>query len=381
MKSNWVIDIETICNSFILVAEHHDKPLQRIYVIDSSCNDFDHLIQFIEDCIKNKEWHISFNGLNFDSQVIQWIYDHRDLLSVLSGEGIAKNIYAYAQSVIDRSKNNQFLDYAPYKLKIKQIDLFKMNHWDNKAKMSSLKWIQYSMDWHNIEEMPHEHYKPILTNEERSNVIKYCINDVKSTKEIFNYSKEQIDLRKNLTTEYKLDLYSASEPRISKELFLHFLNEKLGWDKSYIKQLRTPRSYIVIADTILPYIKFKTQEFNDLLNNFKTKVITSTKDGFKFSVNYKGVTSDFGLGGLHGAISSGVYEAKPGWTIMSSDVVSYYPNLAIKNKFHPEHLPEKEFCELYEWIFEERKKIPKANPKNYVYKIVLNSRNKLWYSI
>jgi hypothetical protein len=28
---------------------------------------------------------------------------------------------------------------------------------------------------------------------------------------------------------------------------------------------------------------------------------------------------------------------------------------------------------LYEWFFEERKKIPKADPKNYVYKIILNS--------
>jgi hypothetical protein len=58
---------------------------------------------------------------------------------------------------------------------------------------------------------------------------------------------------------------------------------------------------------------------------------------------------------------------------MSSDVVSYYPNLAIKNKWAPAHLPKEEFCEQYEWFFTERKKIPKKDPKNYVYKIILNS--------
>jgi len=58
---------------------------------------------------------------------------------------------------------------------------------------------------------------------------------------------------------------------------------------------------------------------------------------------------------------------------MTSDVTSFYPNLAIKNKFHPAHLPQKEFGDLYEWFFEERKKIPKTDPKNYVYKIILNS--------
>jgi hypothetical protein len=110
-----------------------------------------------------------------------------------------------------------------------------------------------------------------------------------------------------------------------------------------------------------------------MLDYFRTKVISSTKDGFKYSVTYKGVKTDYGLGGIHGAIDSGLYEAPPGWTIMTSDVVSFYPNLAIKNQFHPAHIPQKEFGELYEWFFEERKKIPKSDPKNYVYKIILNS--------
>ena len=59
--------------------------------------------------------------------------------------------------------------------------------------------------------------------------------------------------------------------------------------------------------------------------------------------------------------------------IMSSDVVSFYPNLGIRNKWAPAHLPQETFCQLYEWFFEERKKIPKKDPKNYVYKIILNS--------
>jgi hypothetical protein len=58
---------------------------------------------------------------------------------------------------------------------------------------------------------------------------------------------------------------------------------------------------------------------------------------------------------------------------MSSDVTSFYPNLAIKNKWSPGHFPVDEFCNQYEWFFEERKKIPKSNPMNYVYKIILNS--------
>jgi hypothetical protein len=57
---------------------------------------------------------------------------------------------------------------------------------------------------------------------------------------------------------------------------------------------------------------------------------------------------------------------------MTSDVTSFYPNLAIRNGWSPAHLPQREFCDQYEWFFDERVKIPKKDPKNYVYKIILN---------
>ena len=368
------MDYETLCNCFIAVFQHYkDSSIQKVFVVHESRNDFPKFVTFLQKCVTQKEWHISFNGLNFDAQITQKILDNYKELSKLPVDKLINWIYSYAQSVIDKSNKAEFLEYAPYKMKIKQIDLFKLNHWDNKAKMSSLKWIQYSMDWENVEEMPHPHYQPVTDAHTLQEVINYCINDVLSTKEVLVHSKEQIALRQTLTKEYGIDLYSASEPRISKELFLYFLQQRLGWEKAHIKTLRTSRTYIVLADCILPYIEFKTPEFNKVLDYFRTKVITSTKDGFKYSINFKGVKTDYGLGGIHGAIESGVYEAKPGWTIMTSDVTSFYPNLAIKNGFHPEHLPKQEFCQLYEWFFEERKKIPKSDPKNYVYKIILNS--------
>jgi len=344
-----------------------------VFAVSKQQTDWPEFIKFLNHCVTNKEWHISFNGLNFDAQITQEILNKQAQLNKMTPEEQVTYIYKFAQDLIHKSSKNEFLPYAPYKLKIKQIDLFKLNHWDNKAKMSGLKWIQYSMDWENVEEMPIKHDQPVTDWNALNSVISYCINDVKSTQKVFEHSKEQIALRQSLTKEYNIDLYSASEPRISKELFLHFLSEKTGMEKSEIKQMRTRRDYIVLADCILDYVKFDTPEFQSVLDYFRTKVITSTKDGFKYSIKHKGVQTDYGLGGLHGATATGIYEAKPGWTIMTSDVASFYPNLSIKNKFHPEHLPKNDFCSLYEWIYNERKKIPKTDPKNYVFKIILNS--------
>jgi hypothetical protein len=367
------MDYETLINLFVAVFIDYKTDERKVFVVHEQRNDFPEFVTFLQKCVTENQWHISYNGLSFDAQITQKILQNQKYLKNLPAEPLVKYIYEYAQTVIEKSNKGDFAEFAPYKLKIKQIDLFKLNHWDNKAKMSGLKWIQYSMDWENVEEMPHRHDQPVTDSDTLNSVISYCINDVTSTKKIFEHSKEQILLRQTLTKEYGIDLYSASEPRISKELFLHFLELRTGMSKAHLKTLRTPRPYIVLADCILPYVTFETSQFNSVLDYFRTKVITSTKDGFKHRIDFKGVKVDYGLGGIHGAISSGVYEAKEGWTIMTSDVTSFYPNLAIKNNFAPAHLPQKEFGQLYEWFFEERKKIPKSDPKNYVYKIILNS--------
>ena len=374
MRQHWVMDYETLSNCFIGVFEGIKSEDQEIFVVHESRNDIRELVEFLDRNIYYEEWHVSFNGLGFDSQITESIIRNKEWLIEQSPEKIAKFIYGKAQDVIYKQNNGEFLEYSPRDLSIRQLDVFKLNHWDNNAKRSSLKWIQYTMDWTNIIDMPIRHTEHIV-EEQIPEIIRYCINDVKSTKQIMNLSKSQIELRRTLTEEYGIDLYSASEPRISKELFLLFLSQKTGIKKWDLKQMRTHRARITVKNIILPYIEFKTATFQNLLKKFQEVVIYpgETKGGFKYSVQYKGVKTDYGLGGIHGARSTKVYESTEDMVIMTSDVTSFYPNLAIRNKWAPAHLEQDDFCDLYEWFFEERKKIPKKDPKNYVYKIILNS--------
>jgi hypothetical protein len=374
MKTHWVMDYETLSNCFIGVFEDIKTEHQEIFVCHKSQNDILKLVTFLERNVTLNEWHVSFNGLAFDSQITEHILRNKDQLLEQDGDTIAKWIYQKAQETIQKSNAGEFAEFSPRYLSIRQIDVFKLNHWDNPAKRSSLKWIEFSMDWKNIMDMP-IHHESTITAQQIPSIIKYCINDVRATKAIMHLSKSQIELRRALTEEYNIDLFSASEPRISKELFLHFLSEETGIKKYDLKQMRTNRSMITVKDIILPYIEFKTATFQHLLKKFQEVVIYpgQTKGGFKYSVQYKGVKTDYGLGGIHGARTSRVYNSDADMVIMTSDVTSFYPNLAIRNGWAPAHLPQREFCNLYEWFFEERKKIPKKDPKNYVYKIILNS--------
>jgi hypothetical protein len=374
MKTHWVMDYETLSNCFIAVFEDIKSDDREIFVVHESRNDTEELVNFLNRNKTFNEWHVSFNGLGFDSQITEYILRKQNDLCSMSAQDVAAYLYSKAQQIISKQNSGEFLEFSQRDLQIRQIDVFKLNHWDNPAKRSSLKWIQYTMDWHNIVDMPIHHTSHIVAQQIEP-IIKYCINDVKSTKQIMQLSKGQIDLRRSLTQEYNIDLFSASEPRISKELFLHFLSNQTGIKKWDLRNMRTYRPKITVADIILPYIKFETATFQRLLNKFNEVVVfpNETKGGFKYSVQYKGVKTDFGLGGVHGARDSKVYKSNSDMVIMTSDVVSFYPNLAIRNKWAPAHLPQQEFCNLYEWFFEERKKIPKSDPKNYVYKIILNS--------
>ena len=375
---NWVYDLETLMNCFIGVFESYTTTDKKIFVIHSTRNDLPQLIDFLSSLKKNKCWLFGYNNIAFDSQIIEYILQNRVKLLKLNPADLAKDIYGYSQKVIKDSNTGAFADYPEWKLSIPQVDIFKLNHWDNDAKRSSLKWIQYSMDWHNVEEMPHPHYKPVVGTNDMVSIVKYCIYDVASTKAIFSLPdmREQIKLRAALSKEYGLKLHSASEPRISKEMFIHFLSKKLGRDRREIKDLRTKRDRVAIKDVILPYVKFKTPEFCNMLAWFKKldlEIPEGKMEGPKHTMKYKGVPTDYGLGGLHGCTAPGIYESTDTHIIMSVDVASFYPNLAIRNKWSPAHIPKEEFCELYEWFYKARKKYDKKNPLNYLFKIILNS--------
>lgn len=373
-QTHWVMDYETLCNCFLGVFEHYKTKEERLFTIGLLRNDLAELLHFFDDNRDNNEWHISFNGLNFDAQITEYIMRNRKNLVMLTGEQIAVKIYLKAQDCIERSRNRDFQEWSEGKLSIRQIDLFKLNHWDNPAKRSSLKWIQCSMQWHNVQDMPIDHKERITTVEQLKEIAMYCRNDVASTKRVMENSNKLIALRGTLTHEYGINLYSASEPRISKELFLHFMAKKTGIPKYELKHLRTQRIRLIVKDLILPYIGFTTPEFQTLHKNFSGLALNpfQLKGQFNAAVEYRGVKTKFGLGGVHGA-KKGIYEPNDQMIVMSSDVVSYYPNLAIRNGWSPAQLPTQDFCEQYEWFFDERRKIPKSDPRNYVYKIILNS--------
>jgi hypothetical protein len=320
--SKWVMDYETLSTCFVGVFIEATSLERRIFVMSRLSNDFDKFMLFLEEHRDNLDWHISFNGHAFDAQITEFFLNEAPNLVGKSGLEIAEFAYSKSQQVINLSRAKEFLPFSIYNFRIKQLDIFKLKHWNNPAKKSSLKWIQYSMDWPKLLDMPIHHTTDITTQLEQDTIVHYCINDVMSTREIFLKSIKEVQLRGTLSRDYELNLYSASEPGIAKEIFLKLLAQESGEKIYNLRKLRTFRSIINVEEALLPSIKFNTAPFQILLNKYKEQRINpeNTKGGFKYTVRYKGLPIEYGLGGVHGALKASIIESDNEVVIMSADV-------------------------------------------------------------
>jgi hypothetical protein len=364
-------DIETFLSIFCVVFKHEDK--YKVFEISERVDQYNELIEFIKIGISQGWFFTGFNNVRFDAQVLQWLIEAKEPFKKLTGKTKAKHIMEFAQSVITKINKKEFPPYQESKLSFQQLDLYLQNHYNNMARSCSLKWLEYSMNWNKIQDLPYK-FDEVLSSDKFDDVIKYCHNDVDATFEFFKKSKNLVELRFAQQAEnMHLELFNKSDSSIGEALFLDLMSEKLQIEKKHLKKMQTRRDIIKLNDVILPYIKFSTPEFNSVLDFFRQQEITeSTKDAFKHLMLFDGMEYFYGLGGLHAARGNSIFKSDEENIVLSVDFASFYPNISIKNKFYPEHLSES-FCILYEELFEKRKLIPKSNPQNTAIKLLLNS--------
>jgi hypothetical protein len=364
MRTHWVMDYETMVNLFVAVFQDYVSKETHIFKIHSSLNnDIKPLVKFLKRNKSLKEKHISFNGLSFDSQITEFILRKSDNLIKMDQADIVDEIYGVAQETIELSNSGEFSKYPEWKLSIDQIDVFKINHWDNRAKRTSLKWAQFSTDWPNLQDMPIHHTTKVTTEEEIDMITKYCINDVESTKKILHLSKPLVNVRRNIKNKYGLECMNYSNTRLGSQLLLGLYCQATERDKNEVKELRTYRSGIPIKDILFDYISFQTAPFQSFLEKLKNKTIYNTKNDFKFNLKFKGYDFHYGAGGIHQCIKPGKYYADDNLIIKDLDVASLYPSIACVNNMSPAHLGD-EFFQVYKNDIVDVRLAEKQKPKD-----------------
>lgn len=368
-------------NFFSATFMDYNSDKTNAFVIHESRNDIVPLMNFLRQLYRKRYTLVGFNCNNYDNQLIEFLAKHYGQFAYLKGDKITEALYHKSQFIIGLEPGDRWNNLVhEWNFIIPHIDIFRQKHYDGKQKHCSLKWLEFTMRMDNIKSMPIPHHARVETDQQIDEILEYNLNDVVATKKLFVQNKFETDLRIKLSEKYDLSLMNASEPKLAREIFGHLLADKMGVEYRDLRNWRSERDWIKCKEIIFPYIKFKDPLLNGALDffnglefcpsNFKLNTYDLQKvfRTFKYA-NLPEVV--IGLGGLHACVHPGVYESGPNWEIRDLDGKSFYPNIGIKNRLYPEHLSE-DFCDIYEHLYEERKVIPKIDPVNYVYKIILN---------
>ena len=366
-KEIFIYDLETYPNFFLAVFKSIKTGEYQYYEISDRRNETYKLNKFLYNNVKGL---IGFNNLNFDYPVL-----HNTILKT-NNPYTAKIIYSEVEKII----NSKYSSIWENQIKIPQLDLYKIWHYDNKNKSTSLKWLEFAMRLPNVEDLP---YKPgtILTFEQMDEIISYCKNDIDATEQFYKKSSKHIEIRKFYTNLEGMNLMNASEIKMSKNIFGKYLSKEMNVDVKTLSQMRTERFEVDIKDIIFDYIKFNDPVNQEILEKFKSYKWIDTsnmskeqaqKHAITFSRNYKNVVREYAEGGLHSFGKAGIYETDDNYVLIDVDFASYYPHISFRNNLHPEHIPEPIFSRIYEGFYKDRKLYDKKDPRNYVLKIILN---------
>jgi len=279
---DWVYDIETYPNCFTFTAICADNSRTHVYECSSRKNDVSQLFEFLDMLHDKKHRMVGFNNKGFDYPVLHELLEVRAKAVTVSGKAVAKKAYKVAQDLISvQAEHNN----ARLKEYIKQIDLFKIHHFDNKARATSLKMIEFNMKSDSIEDLPF----PVgteLTDSEIDVLLKYNMHDVVKTLDFYNISLNLIRFRDELSKKYRRDFTNHNDTKIGKDYFIMQL-EKTMPDSCYKKDStgkkvinQTKRPLIAIKDCLFSYYDFQRPEFQAIFEWFKKQTITETKGVF-----------------------------------------------------------------------------------------------------
>lgn len=349
-KKLGVCDIETLAELFDVGVYDPDSKEWTEFEVSKYKNELYHFVKWYVS--KPCDYLVTFNGVGFDQQVLEWVVENHQKWFDLTNLEICRKISTFAQELIENSDYGLFLPYKEAKFQIPAIDVFRIHHFDNEARRTSLKWCEFMMNM-DVEEMPIHHLKLGLTQDEILQVQDYRRHDVMATyklllltlgqdiglPELADYvGKNKIEERLEYLKETGLQCLNWSDVKIGEE-----------WNKmEYMKSERISDDRLVFPTKVkYPYgqkfksffpktMKFKTKKLQDFIQYLGNQYVKPEKQEFPVTIGE--TTYTIAKGGIHSTEKNRKLVIPPGWDAEDADVGAQYPNCIIKLYIFPPHL-------------------------------------------
>lgn len=141
MKKIYVYDIECFYNCFTATFIDKDSDETRVFVIYKDIDQRKQLFEFLRTEVQGL---IGFNCNSYDYQVLEYLMQHPTCSTAM--------LRTYSDRIT--SVNHSMMDVPEHMFKIPHLDLFHALSLSTKSKRTGLKWTEYMIDFHNIEDMP-----------------------------------------------------------------------------------------------------------------------------------------------------------------------------------------------------------------------------------
>jgi len=312
-RNVWCVDIETLAGLFTYTSFNIDTKEVVQYIIHKDKSELIQLIKHLKEC----KGHITFNGNNFDYPIIHFILlNWNKWIDIYDEEYIIKLIYDKAQEIIESQNQNigkkVYVSIPNKEVLISQLDLFKIWHFDNKAKLTGLKWIQFSIDYLNLEEMSIHHSTKDISLNQIKEIKSYNLNDVMSTYELYKITIgetehslykgiDKIQLRKDIIEEFKIKCLNYNDVKIGDEINKHIYSKLSNISKYELPKKGTFRSKIKVIDCVKIFPNFQSLELQSFYNEFcKIEFNPQKVKEEKGSIfTFKNLKISFNFGGIH----------------------------------------------------------------------------------
>lgn len=369
-KTLHVLDVEVLINCFTcriyntetkesIAFEFSERKLQNKEFIE-------HMISIRDDIM------VGYNINHYDRVIINYI------LLELGEENDYKSICSRLKALSDATinKGNNTLPFAikrrlnryKYANLFKTLDLATMLF--SRKLMASLKALQITMGYHNVQEMVIDWNSPIPVDR-IDELHGYNENDVMATNALLEKSVMNIEIREHIREDYGIDCLSLDDVNTGVAILKKRYVDIIG------KEPEVPiyTDDIKMTDIILDGIEFKSKEMKSLLEQLKQYVHVQKyhKDGeededaperFKKQFLFNGQLFSFGIGGLHTLNKAALIIPDENQILRECDAQSLYPNMILNNGCTPRHLG-KEFELVYQTVLDERL-VAKSRKKEHI---------------
>lgn len=369
-----IYDIECYKNYFCVGIKDYSTKEIIFYEISEERNDLDLIYKWFKEY---NGFLISFNGLHYDNMIIKYLLNNYKNYKNWDKYNVLADLKYFSDKIITSDVYDDEIKTIKY-LRVNWTDIDLFSYWSKMLRISkkiSLKSLAIQLGYSVVQELP---YKPdtILKLEDLPKLRTYnTVHDLGITELLTDAMYEEIKLRANIVSEYKLNCWSWDAPKIASEALLQDYCRITGKKVKDVRNQRFEKPTLYLDRLLKGFNpEFKLPIFQKLWldicnsqNSFSQELLVNQAN--------TSIRLSYGIGGLHSVNENETYVSNNDTQVITSDVASLYPNLMIN--YHC--LRYKEVLERYIEVKTERliAKKAKDKAKDTFLKLILNSTSGL----